>query len=164
MQDHELTCQGFVKIYRTMLLNSGEALGAILSHLSKPHPSPILINCTAGKDRTGVIVMALLLLAGCSAQDIAKDYHLSEEGLGVDWMEEAIERMNQMPPFIGKDRRVVERVVGARTEVMLSVVAMVEEELGGIEKFLREKLKIADRAIQRSRRALTAVDDKDGEC
>ena len=38
----------------------------------------VIINCTAGKDRTGVLVCFLLLLAGVSEEDIVKDYEVSE--------------------------------------------------------------------------------------
>ena len=98
--------------------------------------------------------MALLLLAGCSAQDVARDYHLSEEGLGVDWMTETIERMHQKPPFVGEERKIVERVVGAKEAVMLDVVAMVEQQWGGIEKFLYQKARIESKIIKRSQRVL----------
>ena len=137
-----------------MLLNSGEVLAEILDHLCMDFPAPILVNCTAGKDRTGVIIMALLLLAGCSAQDVAKDYHLSEEGLGVDWMTEAIERMHQKPPFVGEERKIVERVVGAREEVMMDVVAMVEQDWGGIENFLHQVAHVERKVIEKSQMAL----------
>ena len=158
LRQQTLIMQGFVKIYRSMLLNSGEVLAKILGHFCMDYPSPILVNCTAGKDRTGVVVMALLLLAGCSAQDVAKDYHLSEEGLGVDWMTEAIERMHQKPPFVGEERK----MVGAREEVMIDVVTMVEQDWGGIESFLYQIAHLERTVIETSQMALkekTEIED-----
>ena len=44
------------------------------------HPyDAILFNCSAGKDRTGVIAALLLDLAGCHEYDIVKDYSESYE-------------------------------------------------------------------------------------
>ena len=35
---------------------------------------PLLIHCTAGKDRTGVIVVVILLVIGISTPDIVEEY------------------------------------------------------------------------------------------
>ena len=44
------------------------------------HPyDAIMFNCSAGKDRTGVIAALLLDLAGCHEYDIVKDYSESYE-------------------------------------------------------------------------------------
>ena len=41
------------------------------------NPGLIIINCSMGKDRTGVIMMLLLLLCGVNNKDIISDYMLS---------------------------------------------------------------------------------------
>ncbi|KAL6718814.1 hypothetical protein ACLMJK_003048 [Lecanora helva] len=149
--------EGTVKVYRSILLKSGAALKAILSCLCRVgRPSPILINCTAGKDRTGIIIMVLMLLAGCSAKDVAREYHLSEEGLGTQWKAEVIERLTNTPPFIGKDALTVQRAVGARVDVMKDVVTMVKRDWGGIEGFLRQELHIPEEVIRKSKQTLRA--------
>ena len=40
---------------------------------------PLVVHCTAGKDRTGVASMLLLDLAGVAAEQVAADYALSSE-------------------------------------------------------------------------------------
>lgn len=82
------THQGFVKAYSRIL-----ALGAnpdhaykpfptILDHLSSVRPpAPILIHCTAGKDRTGVICALILSLCGVSDEAVAHEYSLTDIGL-----------------------------------------------------------------------------------
>ncbi len=138
-------------------MKSQEALRAIFSYLcSTDSPEPLLINCTAGKDRTGIVIMVLMLLAGASAEDVAKEYHRSEEGLGPDWKTTTIERMIMDPSFAGQDRRAVERLVGAREEVMMDVIAMIEKEWGGIEGFVREEMKVSDWVLHKSKGALRA--------
>jgi protein-tyrosine phosphatase len=42
---------------------------------------PILIHCTQGKDRTGLIVFLLLSLLGVGLEEITKDYVMSEKEL-----------------------------------------------------------------------------------
>ncbi|KAG8159429.1 hypothetical protein KVR01_011090 [Diaporthe batatas] len=42
---------------------------------------PILIHCTQGKDRTGIMVVLALLICGVPVEAIQYDYHLSDEKL-----------------------------------------------------------------------------------
>lgn len=42
---------------------------------------PILIHCTQGKDRTGIMVVLVLLICGVPVEVIQYDYHLSDEKL-----------------------------------------------------------------------------------
>ena len=41
-------------------------------------PGGVLFHCTAGKDRTGILAMLLLSLAGVAREDILADYQISE--------------------------------------------------------------------------------------
>lgn len=133
------------------------ALQAILSYLCSSDPQPFVINCTAGKDRTGIIVMVLMMLAGCSTEDIAEEYHRSEEGLGSGWKKRTIERLIVTPTFAGRDRGAIERLVGARKEVMEDVVAMIGQEWGGIEGFLGQEMQVSKQVLEKSKRALSLI-------
>ena len=98
--------------------------------------------------------MVLMLLAGCSTKDVAEEYHLSEQGLGNKWKKEVIGRLTKTPPFMGKDPKMVQRCVGARKEVMIDMIKMVEKEWGGIANFLREEVKIPEEILRKSRAIL----------
>ena len=142
--------------YRNILLNSRKALREILAHLRYNSTShlPIVIHCTAGKDRTGVIVMVLLLLAGCSKDEIAKEYHLTEAGLGPAWREDAVQRLQGHPVFQNREVEAIERMVGARQEVMKAVIRMVETEFGGVEKLLTTNLGIDHGTLEACKKLL----------
>jgi protein tyrosine/serine phosphatase len=71
---------GFVLAYRGILQNGGEPFGMILRHL-RDSDDPIIVHCTAGKDRTGVVCAIILKLLGCEDEVVAREYELTTIGL-----------------------------------------------------------------------------------
>lgn len=64
-----------------MLENGSYAFKSVLLFLRDHENVPIIFNCTAGKDRTGVMAMIILLLLGVENHIIAKEYELTTIGL-----------------------------------------------------------------------------------
>lgn len=65
-------------MYITAIETRGEAITTILNRIATVREGAVLFNCTAGKDRTGIIAALLLGLAGVSHTDIIADYALTE--------------------------------------------------------------------------------------
>lgn len=76
------------------------------------HPPPVLIHCTAGKDRTGVIVALVLSLCGVSDDVIAYEYNLTEIGL-ASRHEELMQHLLNNPSMKG-NLEGVRRMIGAQ--------------------------------------------------
>ena len=53
----------------------------VLSGVARADCGGVLVHCVGGRDRTGLIAMLLLALAGVAADDIADDHALSSERL-----------------------------------------------------------------------------------
>jgi protein-tyrosine phosphatase len=53
----------------------------VLSNVARADGGGVLIHCVGGRDRTGLITMLLLALAGVAPDDIADDHALSSERL-----------------------------------------------------------------------------------
>ena len=102
--------------------------------------------------------MIIQLLAGCSAETVAEEYHLSEQGLGSCWKAEAVVRLLRHPALEGSDSHGVLRMLGAREEVMRAVVRMVDRLWGGVEGFLSEMVGVDQDVIGRARENLREVD------
>ena len=56
---------------------------------------PVFIHCLSGKDRTGIVVAALLLTAGIDRQTILEEYLLSEGEVKAEWINAAIDGILQ---------------------------------------------------------------------
>jgi hypothetical protein len=105
--------EGFVEAYRTILDAAAGPYATILSHLASPEPTPLLVHCTAGKDRTGVICAIILALCGVDDHIIAEEYSLTEIGLGHR-RQELVEHLMKSPA-LGGDRAKATRMIGARS-------------------------------------------------
>ncbi len=68
-----------VPFYITALETRRAAIRDILTSIARVDHGAVVFNCTAGKDRTGIIAALLLGLAGVSDADIIEDYVLTEQ-------------------------------------------------------------------------------------
>lgn len=60
--------------YRTMLDDNRRRITGVFVQLSDAPPGPLAVHCSAGRDRTGVLVALALSVAGVPASAIAEDY------------------------------------------------------------------------------------------
>jgi protein-tyrosine phosphatase len=77
------------EVYRLALSARGQQIAAIFNQLAEDDGLPALVHCTAGKDRTGLIVALLLRLAGVPSATIAEDYALSSTYLQGAYFDDA---------------------------------------------------------------------------
>jgi protein-tyrosine phosphatase len=63
-------------IYDFLLRNRGTELTRAVAAIATA-PGPVLVHCTAGKDRTGLVIALALLAAGHTEADVVADYALS---------------------------------------------------------------------------------------
>lgn len=66
-------------IYLRMLDNQHERLAQLYRYLLDESRLPVLVHCSAGKDRTGVVVALLLLLLGVPEKTVLADYSLTND-------------------------------------------------------------------------------------
>lgn len=62
---------------RVMIDNNPAVIGNFLQLVAEKDNLPLLVHCSAGKDRTGVVIAVLLRLLGVPEQIVLEDYSLS---------------------------------------------------------------------------------------
>lgn len=92
--------------------HAGPSFRAILLHLRDYPDRPCVIHCTAGKDRTGVIVALILSIAGADDATIAREYELTEQGLLP--MRPIIIEFLMKEPDLQDDREAALRMISSR--------------------------------------------------
>jgi protein-tyrosine phosphatase len=65
--------------YKDALQRWPERHAAAVSAIARAEPGGVLFHCIRGNDRTGMIALILLALAGVSAEDMIADYELSPD-------------------------------------------------------------------------------------
>ncbi|TLD19655.1 hypothetical protein PspLS_09508 [Pyricularia sp. CBS 133598] len=107
--------------------NSGAEVAEALRCFVEPAGLPLLVHCTQGKDRTGVIVILVLMILGVPLAAIEHDYRLSDEGLASE-KDERIAEMNE----IGlSDKWAV-----VAPDMIPAVADHLESRYGGLESYL----------------------------
>ncbi|KXJ93150.1 tyrosine/serine protein phosphatase [Microdochium bolleyi] len=76
--------RGLVGLGILTMEQSGNEVAEALRAFSSPGALPILVHCTQGKDRTGLIVALVLLVLGTPLEAISHDYLLSNAGLEAE--------------------------------------------------------------------------------
>jgi hypothetical protein len=61
-------------LYRVLLRSAAPRLAAAVALISE-RPGPTLVHCTAGKDRTGVVIAVVLSAVGVPNKHVISDYH-----------------------------------------------------------------------------------------
>lgn len=110
---------------------------------------PMLVHCTQGKDRTGLIVMLILWLIQIDDDIVEEDYLLSESELAP----EKESRMKEIGA-IGLSEQFAVCPPGLVKEVH----SHIQENYGSVEKYLLEKVGVSKETLENVRRRMLAAD------
>jgi protein-tyrosine phosphatase len=120
---------GLVDVY-VALLQDGDALGRAVRLVAEGGPA--VVHCTAGKDRTGLVVALTLLAVGVDLDPVLEDYSRTAANLEGVWVDAMTARMAAYGlPLDGVLREIV---AGSPAEAMrdaLEQVVLVEGDATG---------------------------------
>jgi protein-tyrosine phosphatase len=120
---------------------------------------PLVFNCSAGKDRTGLAAALLLAGLGVPRDQIMADYVLTD---AVVDLEKELFAHSQSSAGIGDDRSYLERVsvearmplLKALPEYLDAAFEQLEADHGSAADFLREALGVGEEKLERIRARL----------
>lgn len=119
-------------VYETLLRERGAALAAAVGLVADAEGAA-LVHCTAGKDRTGLVVALARLAAGDSAEQVVDDYVLSEPDVRPVRETHALALARELP---AAEREETLRLHLASPREAIEHALAVIDELGGAAVYL----------------------------
>lgn len=90
----------------------------------------VLFNCTAGKDRTGIVAAALLSIAGVSNDDIAADYALTAKIAGP-----LMQRLKAAAIARGLEEAAANRLLSSERSAMEAFLKHIDDRYAGFGNY-----------------------------
>jgi pimeloyl-ACP methyl ester carboxylesterase len=178
-----MTCWStFVNVYENILILGTTAFKTIFEYI-RDDGRPFVFHCTAGKDRTGIFGMLLLLLLGVDKNTIAKEYELTTIGLKpehpkikkeflltIDNLKNKLDSdLLEFENLISRGRNNwsveddgFENLISSKYEAMLATYEAFHNKYGGIVQYLKVHLGFTDKDIKAIYDRLVVLDPQNG--
>ncbi len=140
--------QLMISTYRQLPYEFEDAFRSLFQYLSNGD-LPLVFNCTAGKDRTGVAAALVLSALGVDREAILEDYMLTEQ-----FFEQSCDLMlgaGGAGLFSKVDRAVWEPLMRVHPDYLNAMFDQVQESHGSVEGYLQEQLGVDREQIRRLR-------------
>lgn len=119
-------------IYRYFVEECGDRIAAAIGELTSDDAFPALVHCSAGKDRTGVVIALILAVLGVPDEVIAADYALSAAYLDP----EQTAAIGQLQASTGLGDELTTALLASPPELILWVLDRVRAAAGSAERYL----------------------------
>ncbi|MGF6822626.1 protein-tyrosine phosphatase [Microbacterium sp. ZKA21] len=127
---------GLAPIYDHMVDARGAQLAdAVRVIAAAEDDEAVLVHCTAGKDRTGLVIAFALSAAGVDRDEVVADYAQTAENLRGEWAERMLAGFRDGGAELTPE--VIELVTASPAEVLDALLARVEREHGSVRAYLR---------------------------
>lgn len=117
-------------IYLSIIESFQPQVRAVLTTISESD-FPVLIHCTAGKDRTGVIIALLLGLAGVEPETIVEDYALTST-----YLTPLVASLKQRSAELGIDPETYAKMLETPPPAMRDTLIHIDAVYGSVERYL----------------------------
>lgn len=126
---------GLVPVYDHIVDERGAQLvDAIRVIIAADNDDTVLVHCTAGKDRTGLVVAFALAAAGVDRDDVVADYAATAENLRGEWSDAMTAVFEQRG--IELTAGMVELITESPAEVLEALLERIDREHGSISAYL----------------------------
>jgi len=119
--------------YRRMLDEGHAAFRSVCEILTEPGALPALIHCTAGRDRTGVVIALILSVLGVDDTTIAEDYARSGP-----YLLRHLHRFARLIEPLGIETEQLAQALATSEAAMASCLAYLRARYGSPQTYLRD--------------------------
>lgn len=120
-------------IYRTILGPHGPEVAAAIRSVASAE-GPVVVHCTAGKDRTGLVVALILAALGADYPAIAADYTATTANLAGEWSDALFAQLGKYGVEVTP--ALAEVLAEAPEEALRGTFDWIEAEHGGVPAYL----------------------------
>jgi len=132
-----------------MLPSARRSTAQVIQLLAMPDTGPVLIHCTAGKDRTGWLIAVILRILGVDWESITTDYLASGPAV-----QEMFSRYRDVLPEPETAMAVLAPVLGVFPEYLQAALAQTDLAYGSFPDYVSQGLGISDATIAELRARL----------
>lgn len=129
--------------YTDIFLDANAPLyGEVLRELLQPGALPAIVHCTAGKDRTGIATMLLMLVLGVDESTIIADYSLSNHYFAAfrRYTADVVRKLR----WFGLNADSLTPLLVAQPEILRASLDHLRTKHGGAERYLRDAAGLTD--------------------
>jgi len=129
--------------YALMPYQFAPMLKKICQHLLTIPDGGIVMHCTAGKDRTGLVVGLLLALLGVPEKSIYEDYLLSNEGFSCrEKLEHMVATFGHKVENIDACMEVLKPLIQVESGYLKAAMVAIEKQSGSLQCYFEKTLAI----------------------
>jgi len=123
-----------IALYRDIPVDHAPAFRAVFDRLAAGQV-PLLINCTAGKDRTGVGAALVLAMLGVPRETIVEDYLLTNE---ADFDRLLAREGTALSPFARLPAETIRPMFAAEADYLDTMFDELDRSHGGVDTYLSD--------------------------
>jgi protein-tyrosine phosphatase len=136
------------EIYRSFVTDAAahQAFRTVLTQVADPDAGPVLIHCTAGKDRTGWSATLILALLGADPETVEAEY------LAVhDAVRAAFGKMITGFVARGGDPAISGALIGVDRDYLAAALGEARAKYGSVEGYVHDALGLTDETVAQLR-------------